>query len=284
MELGFTAEWHTLIKFSREHLRRVDVGELFSRVQVPSGLLDPLQHHTGRLGKINLPIPHALYKYTVPQRGPFVQTKPEPTSVSYQFILSTPLVLRSFPLHTHPLPIITITPEQPTPTQMPDQKPLSQHPSTHKKALTSDELEASEKAIRASAGLHFYSPTTPGPGQWPSSIAAESSQDEQTSEKGRQISPLPAPRARKHRPTALDLQPWEKFKPQSPASVGGKRQRSSTPETETTNEAIDHTRKRSSTKPTPLMPAFQAEGSTRRNDSKNMEGGSKKNTSEPSAK
>ena len=165
---------------------------------------------------------------------------------------------------------------------MPDQNPPSQHPSTHKKALTSDELEASEKATRASAGLHFHSPTAPGPGQWPSSIA-ETSQDEQTSEKSRQISPLPAPRARKHRPPALDLHPWEKFSPQGPASVGAKRQRSSTPETETMNEAIDHTRKRSSTKPTPLMPAFQAEGSTRRNDRKDMEGGKEK-ASEPSAK
>lgn len=75
MVLRLAAERQTLMKLSRERLRCVDVGELFSRVQIPSGLLDPLQHHTGRLGKINLPIPYALYIYTFPLRGPFVQTK-----------------------------------------------------------------------------------------------------------------------------------------------------------------------------------------------------------------
>ena len=207
----------------------------------------------------------------------------EPTSVSYQFISSPPLVPRIFLLHPHPLPIITITPEQSTPTQMPDQNPPSRYPSTHKKTLTSAESEASAKATRASAGLHLYSPTAPDPGPWPSSIA-QTPKDEQTSEKRMQTSPLLAPLARKDRPTVLDLQPWEKFNPQNPASVGGKRRRSSTPETETTNEPIDHNRKRSSTKPAPMMPAPPAEESMGRNDSKNMEAGSKKKTGEPSAK
>ena len=271
------------MKLSRERLRCVDVRELFTRVQVPSGLLDPLQHHTGRSGKIDFPIPHALYKYTFASEGLFSRQKQNPSL--YPTNSSHHLRLYYEASCFIPIPISSsVTPEKLTPTKMPDQYPPSRYPSTHKEKLTSAELEASEMATRVSAGLHFYSPTKPGPGQWPSSIAEEPSQVGQASERRMQTSPLLAPRARKDPPTELDLPSWENFKPQSPASFGGKRQRSSTPETETTNEAVDHTRKRSSTKPTPLMLASEAEGSTRRNDSKEMEGGSKEKTSEPSAK
>lgn len=167
---------------------------------------------------------------------------------------------------------------------MSGQKHPSQYPGTKKTSLTPAELEAAEEARRASAGLDFRNPSAHAAGPWPSSIA-QTLQQEQTSGKQVPTSQIPAPLPKKGRPTPLDLVPWEWYKPQIVASTAGKRRRS-THEGETTDEAADHetSDKHRSFRPAPTMVAPQSEKTTRKNDSKEMESGSERKTSGPSAK
>ncbi|KAL9072923.1 MAG: hypothetical protein Q9161_003294 [Pseudevernia consocians] len=167
---------------------------------------------------------------------------------------------------------------------MSGQNQPSQYLSTKKSSLTPAELEAAENATRASAGLDFSKPSAPDPASWPSSIA-QTLQHKQMSGKQVPTSPLPAPQPKKGRPTPLDLRHWEWFKPEIVTSTAGKRRRS-TPERETTDEAADHetSDKHRSFRPAPITVAPQSEKKTRRNDSKEMESGSEKKTSGPSAR